>query len=113
MDKVNEETKEQSEKNNQQLANSPLVFRISKTSNVVKTSDAISNSILEGKRIELRAIGGGAISQAVKAIATAKGRLAPAAINLVTDIGFGMVTIEGAGEKTMMVFKLIKFELGG
>ncbi len=85
-----------------------FIFKIRGDSNVVKTSDAIVKSHHEGKSIELQAVGAGAVNQAVKAIAAATGKLASGTIEIVTKIGFKTVQIEGVGERTTMVFKLLE-----
>jgi stage V sporulation protein S len=83
-----------------------VVFRISSSSNVIKTSDAILKSIQEGKRLELQALGAGAVNQAVKSIAAARGKLASSAIDLFCAIGFKSVEME-VGHRTVMIFKLL------
>jgi len=84
-----------------------IEFRVSASSNVVKTSDAIVKTILENKKIEAQAVGAGAINQTVKAIASATGKLASNAITLSVALGFRTIEIKGVGERTMIIFKLI------
>ena len=56
---------------------------------------AIAAIIREGKTVEVQAVGAGAANQAIKAIAIARGYLAPVGINLVCYPAFANVTIDG------------------
>lgn len=66
---------------------------------------ALSHSIYEGQRPKLRAIGAGAVNQAVKAIAIAVGFVATRGYVLSTRPTFESVTIRGE-ETTAIVFHL-------
>lgn len=59
------------------------ILKISNKSNPNAIAGAIAGQIGEKKESELRAIGAGAINQAVKAIAIARGFVASKGINLV------------------------------
>lgn len=88
-----------------------VIFKISSSSNVIKTSDAILKSVQEGKKLELQALGAGAVNQAVKSIAAARGKLASAAVDLFCAIGFKNVEMDTGGNtpenRTVMIFKLV------
>jgi stage V sporulation protein S len=84
------------------------VFKVSGKSNVVKTSDAISKSVIEGDKIEVQAIGAGAVNQAAKSIAAASGKLASQAKFIVSSIGFRNIQIKDVGERTLIVYKLME-----
>lgn len=57
-------------------------LRISSKSNASSVAGAIAGLLREGQGVELQAIGAGAINQAVKAIAIARGFVAPQGIDL-------------------------------
>jgi stage V sporulation protein S len=63
-------------------------------------------SIYDHERPVLRAIGAGAINQAVKAIAIARGLVAPRGIDLTCRPGFQPVDIDGQ-EYSAMTFALL------
>lgn len=56
---------------------------------------AIAGFIREEKKVEIQAIGAGAINQAVKAIAITRGFVAPSGIDLVCIPAFTDLTIDG------------------
>lgn len=64
---------------------------VSASSPVGKLGSAIAHSVYEGTRVELRAIGAGAISQAMKAVAVARGYVAPRGYDLAVVPGFAEV----------------------
>jgi len=80
------------------------VLRVSSTSNPNAVAGALAAVIREkgekGKA-ELHAIGAGAVNQAVKAIAIARGFLAPSGIDLICRPAFGDITIDDE-ERTMI-----------
>ena len=51
--------------------------------------------VKEAQRAEMQAIGAGALNQAVKAIAIARGFVAPAGVDLVCIPAFAEVQVEG------------------
>lgn len=67
------------------------VLRVSNSSNASKLASAISHAVYDGKKVKLRAIGAGAVNQAVKAIAIAQAYVAPRGIVLYTRPGFTTV----------------------
>ena len=79
---------------------------VAASSNVGKLGSAIAHSVYDGIHVELRAIGAGAISQAVKAIAVARGYVAPMGIDLLTRVGFTDVDLPDK-TVTAMVFEII------
>lgn len=81
-----------------------IVLKISSKSNPNSVAGAIAASVLEGnKKIELQAIGAGAINQAVKAIAIARSFVAPTGYDLLCIPAFCTVIVENE-EKTGMKF---------
>ena len=56
---------------------------------------AIAGLVKESSKAEMQAIGAGALNQAVKAIAIARGFVAPAGVDLVCIPAFAEVEVEG------------------
>ena len=70
------------------------ILKVSSKSNPNSVAGAISNVFREKGNVEIQAVGAGAINQAVKAIAIARGFVAPTGINLVCIPAFQDITIE-------------------
>lgn len=75
------------------------LLKISTKSNPNSVAGAIAALIKEKETIEMQAIGAGAINQAIKAIAIARGFVSPMGINLICIPSFASITIDGE-EKT-------------
>ena len=71
------------------------MLKISSKSNPNSVAGAIAGLIKEEKKIEVQAIGAGALNQAIKAIAIARGFVAPAGYNLVCIPAFCSVAVNG------------------
>lgn len=69
-------------------------LKVSSKSNPNSVAGMIAHMMKENKKVEVQAIGAGAINQTVKAIAIARGFVAPAGINLVCIPGFVEVEVE-------------------
>jgi len=81
------------------------ILRVGAGSNPQAVASAIAHSIYETRTAKLRAVGAGAVNQAVKAIAIASGYTAPRGISLVCIPGFA--TIESHdGTISAMVFSV-------
>lgn len=63
-------------------------LRVSAGSSPQSVASAIAHAIYETRQVKLRAVGAGAVNQAVKAIAIARGYTAPRGIDLVVKPGF-------------------------
>lgn len=70
------------------------VLKVSAKSNPNSVAGAIAGVIREKGKTEIHAIGAGALNQAIKAIAIARGYVAPSGINLVFVPAFIDVLIE-------------------
>ncbi len=81
------------------------VLKVSAKSAPNSVAGAIAAVIREKGTAEIQAIGAAAINQAVKAIAIARGFLAPSGINLICIPAFVDVIIDG-NERTAMKFIL-------
>jgi len=71
------------------------LLRVSAKSNPNSVAGALAGVIRERGEAELQAVGAGALNQAVKAVAIARGFLAPSGINLVCIPAFADVIIDG------------------
>ena len=71
-----------------------IQIRVSSKSEASKVAGAIAKSLVEGKRVEVQAIGAGAVNQAVKAIVIARGFVAPNGIDLSCIPAFTNVSVE-------------------
>lgn len=79
------------------------VLRVSAKSNPNAVAGALAGVIRERGNVEVQAIGAGAINQAVKAIAIARGFVAPGGTDLVCIPAFTDVEIDGQ-ERTAIKF---------
>ena len=73
------------------VASDEQVLKVSAGSNPQSVASAIAHSIYENKGCKLRAVGAGAVNQAVKAIAIARGYTAPRGIDLKCIPGFANI----------------------
>ncbi len=71
------------------------VLKISAKSNPNSVAGALAGVIRERGKAEMQAIGAGAINQAVKAIAIARGFVAPSGIELICIPAFTDIVIDG------------------
>ncbi|MCI8353338.1 MAG: stage V sporulation protein S [Clostridia bacterium] len=71
------------------------VLKISSKSNPNSVAGAIAGLVKENERAEMQAIGAGALNQAIKAVAIARGFVAPTGVDLVCVPAFAEVQVEG------------------
>ena len=74
-------------------------LKVSSKSNPSSVAGALANIFKENDTSEIQAVGAGAINQAIKAIAIARGYVAPSGKNLICTPAFSDITIDGE-EKT-------------
>lgn len=79
------------------------ILRVSANSSPNSVAGAIASVIRENGEAEVQAVGAGAVNQAVKAIAVARGYLAPVGIDLVCIPAFNNIVINEE-ERTGMRF---------
>lgn len=80
-------------------------LRVSASSNPQSVASAIAHALYDNKQVKLRAVGAGAVNQAVKSIAIASGYVAPRGMVLSCRPGF--TTIESHdGEISAIVFAI-------
>ncbi len=71
------------------------VLKVSAKSVPNSVAGAIAGVIREKNAVEVQAVGAGAANQAIKAVAIARGYLAPGGIDLVCVPAFANVSIDG------------------
>ena len=71
------------------------VLKVSSKSNPNSVAGALAGVLRENGSAEIQAIGAGALNQAVKAIAIARGFVAPSGMDLVCVPAFTDINIEG------------------
>jgi stage V sporulation protein S len=79
------------------------LIKVSATSRSTAVAGAIAGVVREHGRAEVQAIGAGAVNQAIKAAAIARGYLLLDGINVILIPSFGEVDIDGA-ERTAVRF---------
>lgn len=80
-------------------------LRVSASSNPQSVASAIAHAVYDNRAVKLRAVGAGAVNQAVKAIAIARGYVAPRGLDLTCKPGF--TTIESRdGEISAIIFAI-------
>lgn len=82
-------------------------MRVSATSNPQSLAAAISHAIYDNRPVTLRAIGAGAICQAMKALAIARGFVGPRGIDLSVIPGWANVTGSHGDELSAMTFRVV------
>ena len=81
------------------------VMRVAARSSTTDLAAAISHALYDNRKAVLRAVGAGAVNQAVKAIAIASGYVAARGLSLACRPGFSSVKMrEGEDDRTAMVF---------
>ena len=75
------------------------ILKVSSKSSPNKVAGAIANVFRLNNEVEVQTIGAGSLNQAIKAIAIARGFVAPSGKNLVCIPAFTDITIDGE-EKT-------------
>lgn len=79
------------------------ILKVSARSIPSSVAGAVASILRESNRVEMQAIGAGAVNQATKAIAIARGFVAPNGIDLVAVPTFAEVDIDGQ-ERTAIRF---------
>ena len=89
----------------EELSQDEPFLRVSAGSNPQSVASAIAHAIYDKREVKLRAVGAGAVNQAVKALAIARGYVAPRGLDLTCKPGF--TTIESRdGEISAIVFAI-------
>ena len=86
------------------------ILKISSKSNPNSVAGAIAGLVKESSKAEMQAIGAGALNQAVKAVAIARGFVAPAGVDLICIPAFAEVQEDllHRQEWTLFVYLLLQ-----
>lgn len=87
--------KENKKKEGNDIMERNEILKVSGKSNPNSVAGAIAGMIKEYGKVELQAVGAGALNQAIKGIAIARGFVAPGGIDLICIPAFAEVEIEG------------------
>lgn len=79
------------------------ILKVSSKSNPNSVAGALAGVMREHGKAEIQAIGAGAVNQSVKAIAIARGFVAPTGIDLICIPAFTDISIDGE-ERTAIKF---------
>lgn len=79
------------------------ILKVSSKSNPNSVAGALANAFKDKSNIEIQTIGAGAVNQAIKAIAIARGFIAPSGKNIICIPAFTDIMINGE-EKTAIKF---------
>ena len=90
----------------QQKKNEEDVLRVSAGSNPQSAAAAVAHAIYENRQCKIRAVGAGAVNQAVKAIAIARGYTAPRGLDLSCIPGFASIESHD-GQISAIVFLVV------
>ena len=71
------------------------VLKVSSKSKPNSVAGALANAFRDKQSIEIQAVGAGSLNQAIKAIAIARGFVAPSGKNLICIPAFTDITIDG------------------
>lgn len=81
--------------NNEIRSSTAGILRVSTKSNSNSVAGAIAGVLRERGVVELQAIGAGAINQAIKAVAIARGFVAPSGMDLICIPAFADIVVDG------------------
>lgn len=84
------------------------ILKVSSKSNPVSVAGAIAGIIREKQNVEVQGIGAGAVNQALKSIAVARGYLAPSGIDIVCIPAFSSVEVDGESKTAMKLIVEIR-----
>jgi stage V sporulation protein S len=73
------------------------ILRVKANSSAQSVASALAHAIYDSRKVKLRAIGAGAVNQSVKALAIARGYVAPRGIDLAFRPGFETVHMPSGG----------------
>ena len=73
-----------------------MILKVSNKSNPNAVAGMIANLIKEGnEKVEISCIGAGALNQAIKSIAVARGFVAPSGVDLICISAFNQIELDG------------------
>lgn len=87
--------------------NQESVLRVSSTSNTQQVASAVAHGLYERGEVTLRAVGAAAVNQSVKAMAVARGFVAPRGMNLYVIPYFQSVDNSEGESISAIAFKVV------
>jgi len=90
------QTKNRRSHQRRQLVVETETLRVSSKSKPNRVAGAVAGAVRERGIVELQTIGAGALNQAIKAIAIARGFLAPSGIDLICVPAFADIEVDGS-----------------
>ncbi len=84
------------------------ILKVSSSSKPNSVAGALAEVIRENNQAEIQAIGAGAINQSIKAIAIARGFLAPAGIDVVCVPAFTDIEVDGIQKTAIKLLVTVK-----
>lgn len=81
------------------------LLKVSAKSNPSSVAGAIAGAVRRRGKVQIQTVGAGSMNQAVKAIAIARGFVAPGGVNLICIPSFHDITIDGE-ERTAMILSV-------
>lgn len=89
------------------VTNEDDYLRVGAGTNPQSLASAIAHAVYGNKKVILRAVGAGAVNQAVKAVAIARGYVAPNGFDLSMRPGFQNVTGESTGTISAVTLQVL------
>ena len=80
------------------------VLKVSSKSKPNSVAGALANAFREKQTVEIQAVGAGSLNQAIKAIAIARGYVAPSGKNLCIIPAFSDIQIDGEEKTAIKLF---------
>lgn len=85
-----------------------VLLRVASDSNPNSVAGSVAKNLQEGRIVEMVAVGASAVNQAVKALAIARGFVAPSGKDLYFKPGFQELMIDGAERTAIKFYVVIK-----
>jgi stage V sporulation protein S len=86
------------------------IMRVSSSSNPSSLASAVSHAIYDNKKVTLRAIGHGAVGQAMKAVAIARGYVGPRGFDIAVVPGWDTAEGNFGDQVSAMTFRIVILE---
>lgn len=81
-----------------------MILKVSNKSNPNAVAGMIANLIKEGnEKVEISCIGAGALNQAIKSIAVARGFVAPSGMDLICIPAFNQIELDGTDRTAIKI----------
>jgi stage V sporulation protein S len=71
------------------------ILKVSSKSKPISVAGALANAFKDRPTVEIQAVGAGSLNQAIKAIAIARGYVAPVGLDLICVPAFSNIMIDG------------------